>query len=101
MHVKRLTMVWAFGVLCFSTVGLSAQDKICQAKDDNQFADYSLKYGYAYLSPSGRSVPHGGAGALQKLPGEAKFWFACNIDFFVRSDTVRSSHSTGAWVTGA
>lgn len=94
MHSKPFavkTILWVFVV--FMATGLSAQDK--------QLGDYTLKYGYTYFTPSGRSVPNSGTGAIQKLPGEFKFWFTNNIDMFVRSDTFKSSHSTGSWVKSA
>jgi hypothetical protein len=80
-------------VISLVAISLSAQDK--------QLGDYTLKYGYTYFTPSGRSVQNGGAGAIQKLPGEFKFWFSNSIDMFVRSDTIKASKSTGSWVTGA
>jgi len=71
------------------------------AQDSKQLGDYTLKYGYAYYTASGRSVENGGVGAVQKLPGEFKFWFNNQVDMFVRSDTVKASHNTNSWTAGA
>ena len=85
------SILWVFVV--FMATGLLAEDK--------QLGDYTLKYGYTYFTPSERSVQNGGAGALQKLPGQFKFWFNKDIDFFVRSTTFKASHNAGSWVKGA
>lgn len=94
MHCKPFLLKSIVSILVSLTAtGLSAEDK--------QPGDYTLKYGYNYFTPSGRSVQNGGAGALQKLPGEFRFWFSKDINFFVRSDTFKVSHNTGSWVKGA
>jgi hypothetical protein len=62
--------------------------------------DFTLKYGYTYLTASERSVSNGGTAPIQKLPGEFKFWFNEKVDMFVRSDTLRASHQPQSWKVG-
>jgi hypothetical protein len=79
-------------VLTFIPLRSLAQDK--------ELGDFTFKYGYTYLSSSERSVSNGGTNAIQKLPGEFKFWFNSRVDVFVRSDTVRASQQPQSWNVG-
>jgi hypothetical protein len=94
MQCNPIVVRGILGIVCsLSGMVVSAQDK--------QLGDYTIKYGYTYSTASGRSVLDGGTGASQKLPGTFKFWFSSSLDMFVRSNTIKSSHSSGSWVTGA
>ncbi len=95
MQFAMLGYVRACIYLLVSAVGLS------EAANAQSFGDYTLKYGYAYYTPSHRSSTAGGIGARQKLPGELKFVFSDKVDMFVRSDTIKATHDGPLWHTGA
>jgi len=82
--------------LVFLLLALSAAPLSVRAQD-KELGDFTLKYGYTYLTGSQRSVANGGTDAIQKLPGEFKFWFNDKVDMFVRSDTVRAARKLASW----